>query len=60
MRYEFATASREYLKSELRVKEATEEDPKGLAFNSYSGVAHSTSDKELDDLLAWLKKMLPA
>ncbi|KAJ7771103.1 Alpha/Beta hydrolase protein [Mycena maculata] len=32
---------------------------KGLSYNTYDGVPHSTNQKELDDLKAWLKKALP-
>ncbi|KAJ6458628.1 Phospholipase/carboxylesterase/thioesterase [Mycena vitilis] len=32
---------------------------KGLSFNSYPGVGHSTNEKELSDLKEWLKKALP-
>lgn len=32
---------------------------KGLSYNSYNGVGHSTNQKELDDLKVWLKKALP-
>lgn len=32
---------------------------KGLSYNTYAGVGHSTNEKELHDLKTWLKKALP-
>ncbi|KAJ7940296.1 Phospholipase/carboxylesterase/thioesterase [Mycena leptocephala] len=32
---------------------------KGLSYNSYDGVGHSTNQRELEDLKVWLKKALP-
>lgn len=51
-------ASVDYLKNDVGISEA-KEDVKGILFKQYAGVAHSTNQKELDDLKAWIKKVVP-
>jgi lysophospholipase I len=60
VKYLYATESRDYLKDVLNVPETSGSELKGLNFNSYSGLEHSTSPQELKDLLSWLEKALPA
>ncbi|KAK7049743.1 hypothetical protein VNI00_005774 [Paramarasmius palmivorus] len=36
------------------------QDTRGLSFNTYAGVAHSTNIQELSDLKTWIGKVLPA
>lgn len=63
VRFEYGKASSEFLKSKIGIPEATKGasgPPKGLDFNAYVGVPHSTNAQELDDLHAWLKRLLPA
>ncbi|KDQ64133.1 hypothetical protein JAAARDRAFT_27753 [Jaapia argillacea MUCL 33604] len=59
VKYQFALSSVQFLKSQIKVPEADGTSIRGLSFNSYPGVGHSTNQKELDDLREWLKKALP-
>ncbi|KAF7332510.1 Acyl-protein thioesterase 1 [Mycena kentingensis (nom. inval.)] len=60
VRHDLAVKSTEYLRTTLGVPDAPESgEAKGLTFNTYSGVQHSVNDRELADLKAWLKKVLP-
>lgn len=56
MKYEFGQKSVKFLTETLGMPIAGEGEFKGLSFNTYPGVGHSTNQKELDDLRAWLKK----
>ncbi|TFY76648.1 hypothetical protein EWM64_g7365 [Hericium alpestre] len=63
VKYEFAVDSVEYLKTRIGLPATTLAAPdrnglRGIAFNSYS-CGHSTTEKELDDLKSWLKKVVP-
>ncbi|KAJ7228200.1 Phospholipase/carboxylesterase/thioesterase [Mycena pura] len=61
VKHDLAVKSTEFLRDNIGVPTAPATgEPKGLSFNSYAGVEHSTNQKELDDLQAWLKKALPA
>ncbi|KAJ7437077.1 Phospholipase/carboxylesterase/thioesterase [Mycena galericulata] len=61
VKYQIARGSADLVMKNLGVPEAPATgELKGLSFNAYEGVAHSTNQKELDDLKAWLKKALPA
>ncbi|KII95275.1 hypothetical protein PLICRDRAFT_97562 [Plicaturopsis crispa FD-325 SS-3] len=62
VRYQFGVDSVAYLKAALGIPEAPAAStgkPQGLDFRSYDGVGHSTNQKELDDLRAWLARALP-
>jgi predicted esterase len=50
---EFGRRSVEWLKKELKPP------AKDVTFKEYDGVEHSASVKELEDLKAWLSKVLP-
>jgi len=56
--YRFGTESREFLTSKIGFKLTTGLTA-GLDFRSYQGMAHSTCQTELDDLRAWLKRIIP-
>jgi predicted esterase len=58
VRFEIGTASRDWLHA-AGVADAPAGEP-GLSFNAYKGVPHSTSPQELDDLKAFLVKVVPA
>jgi lysophospholipase-1 len=55
---EVGAASRDWLHA-AGVADAPAGEP-GLSFNAYEGITHSTSPQELDDLKAFLIKVLPA
>lgn len=59
VRYIWAEQSVEFLKSQIGIREATQDDPTGLEFHGYNGLVHSASEKEVDDLQTWLCKVLP-
>ncbi|KAI0030522.1 Phospholipase/carboxylesterase [Vararia minispora EC-137] len=61
VRFVFARRSLEFLKTELRMAPASDspDELKGIDFHSYTGVGHSTSPHELDDLKNWLKRVIP-
>ncbi|KAJ8087022.1 hypothetical protein PM082_005847 [Marasmius tenuissimus] len=59
VKLELANESIEALKSLGFTITSGVEDTKGLSYNTYAGVAHSTNLKELDDLKGWLTKVLP-
>ncbi|KAJ7368823.1 Phospholipase/carboxylesterase [Mycena albidolilacea] len=60
VRPEMARQSADFVIEHIRTPVApTTGELKGLAYHSYDGVEHSTNQKELDDLKAWLKKALP-
>ena len=63
VKYQFGVDSVAAFRSSLGLATASLDAPdaaglKGISFNSYSGLGHSTTDKELNDLRAWLKKVL--
>lgn len=59
--YSLGTKSAEFLTESVGLPKAPEDGLStiGLSFNAYDGVQHSTSNEELFDLLAWLKRVLP-
>jgi len=61
VRFVWGTRSKEFLtSSRIGIPEAKPPfEEKGLSFNSYPGLQHSASDKELDDATRWLKKIVP-
>ncbi|KAJ7223956.1 Phospholipase/carboxylesterase/thioesterase [Mycena rebaudengoi] len=59
VKYEFARSSADYIMKNLGVPEASSGELKGLSFNTYNGIGHTTNQKELDDLKGWLKKAVP-
>jgi len=62
VKYKMGQASAEFLENEIGVKKLevdVEESPVGLAFHGYAGVPHSVNQAELDDLRAWIKRVIP-
>jgi lysophospholipase-1 len=62
VKHTFGVESVEWIKRELKVKPTTLKegaDLKGVAFNSYVGMGHSTDPKELADLSGWLQRVIP-
>ncbi|KAF9559172.1 Phospholipase/carboxylesterase [Agrocybe pediades] len=55
-----AQMSKDFLTKECGISMAQPGDTKGLSFNMYSGVEHSTNNQELLDLSNFLKKVVPA
>ncbi|KAF9266263.1 Phospholipase/carboxylesterase [Marasmius fiardii PR-910] len=60
VRLELADASVNALKSFGFTVTNGVSETKGLTYNTYSGVEHSTNLKELQDLKEWISKVLPA
>ncbi|KAJ7044826.1 Phospholipase/carboxylesterase/thioesterase [Mycena alexandri] len=60
VQYKMGRSSADFLIKEIGTPAASGGEVKGLSFNTYDGVGHSTNQKELDDLKSWLKKALPA
>jgi len=60
VQFQYGKMSYEFLKTGLKMKDATEESINGLSWNEYLGLEHSTSAAELKDLEIWLEKVLPA
>lgn len=60
IRFTWAEQSIKFLKESLGFPEATKENPVGIEFHGYNGLVHSASDEEIEDLQAWLEKVLPA
>ena len=65
VKYQFGVDSVEFLKTDVGIAATTLAGAdtaalRGIAFNSYSGLGHSASDKELADLKEWLKKVVAA
>jgi predicted esterase len=58
VRFDIAQASRDFLKAQ-GVPIASEIGGKGLSFNAYPGVQHSTNMQELEDLTTFIKKVIP-
>lgn len=56
-----AKVSAEFLTSSIGIPKSTSaQECKGLTFNVYPGMGHSTVPKELEDIKQWLKQALPA
>lgn len=60
VKFEYGKNSYGFLKNALKFKDATAEDVKGLSWNEYPDLEHSTAPEELKDLDAWLERVLPA
>ncbi|KAI0340877.1 Phospholipase/carboxylesterase [Trametopsis cervina] len=60
VRYQWAQKSTAFLENELGIGAANTETNVGLEFHGYAGLTHSASEAELEDLQAWLKKVMPA
>lgn len=59
VRFQFCKDSSEILTSHLGIPLLTTPDEfKGLTYNIYEGMGHTTNQKELDDLKMWIKKVL--
>ena len=52
-------ASCDFLVQHLGMSFAKPGETKGLSYYVYEGVGHATTDKELDDFKAWIKKVVP-
>jgi predicted esterase len=59
VKLKYGQLSTDFLVNQLGVPRVTPPEIKGLQWNVYNGLDHSTNMKELDDLKAWIKKVLP-
>jgi predicted esterase len=61
VRFDLGEGSAKYLTEVIGIPKATEDgsSQQGLSFNAYAGVEHSTNMQELQDLRAWIKRVLP-
>lgn len=60
VRASFSKESKEFLTGQLGVSlETNAAIPKGLDYRVYSGLVHSTSPQELNDIREWLIKVIP-
>jgi len=57
--YEVSRTSVNLLRDEIGIKSATGDEFGGLTFKTYEGMGHSTTQTELDDVKAWIKKAIP-
>jgi len=61
VKYQFCRDSADFLTTILGMPPAPPSGEfKGLSYNIYDGVGHSTNQKELDDLKAWIIKAVPS
>lgn len=60
VRLAFAKQSVDFLRNDLGIPEAAKDSALGVQFNTYPGLVHSANDEEVDDLQAWLEKVIPA
>lgn len=56
--YKIGTDSVEFLTKTVGLAQ-TSGSTTGLEFRSYEGMAHSSCPKELEDLSAWIKRVIP-
>lgn len=56
--YKFGTDSRDFLTNNVGFTQSKGTGT-GLEFHSYDGMQHSSCKEELDDLRAWIKKVIP-
>ena len=57
---EYSKDSSDFLIQQLGMPVAKPEDVrKGLSYHMYEGVGHTATQKELDDLKEWIKKIIP-
>ena len=59
VKYDWVEPSVTFLKNDLNIREASRDDVCGLELHSYKGLEHGTRDDELQDLQAWLRKVIP-
>jgi Predicted esterase len=61
VKYQFCQDSSDFLMTSLGIPPAPASGEfRGLSYNIYDGVGHSTNQKELDDLKAWIIRALPS
>ncbi|KAG5648792.1 hypothetical protein DXG03_000141 [Asterophora parasitica] len=61
VKFQFCKDSSEFLTSQLGIPLVPNQPPnenKGLSYNIYDGMGHTTNQRELDDLKAWIKRAL--
>ncbi|OBZ70220.1 Acyl-protein thioesterase 1 [Grifola frondosa] len=60
VKFQIGEASARFLQTDIGIATAaTDTSQNGLSFHAYDDLPHSASEEELDDLKAWLKKILP-
>jgi predicted esterase len=60
VKYELASASADTLSKMLDIPVTSNtNEVGGISFNVYEGIGHTTNQKELDDLRAWITRLLP-
>jgi predicted esterase len=60
VKYNYGKRSYEFLQNTApKSPLATDEDIQGLTWKEYPGMAHSCNEEEIQDLQAWLEKVLP-
>jgi predicted esterase len=62
VKVDFANATVEYLETKLGYavkRDADVKEAKGVVYNIYGGIGHTTNEQELDDLRGWLKEAIP-
>ncbi|KAJ3554232.1 hypothetical protein NM688_g3212 [Phlebia brevispora] len=59
VKYAWAEDAFRFLQHDLTFRAAKNGDIKGIEFHSYKGLAHATSDEELNDLRIWLQRVVP-
>ncbi|KAG6841823.1 hypothetical protein C0991_006230 [Blastosporella zonata] len=60
VKVQFCRSSADFLSEELAIpRSTTPGEIKGLSYHLYEGMGHTTNQKELDDLQAWIKQALP-
>lgn len=61
VKFQFCKDSSEFLTKSLGIPVSTNPDEcKGLSYNIYDGMGHTTNQRELNDLKAWITKAIPA
>lgn len=60
VKFQFCKDSSEFLTKSLGIPVSNNPDEcKGLSYNIYDGMGHTTNQRELDDLKAWITKAIP-
>ena len=60
VKVDFANATVEYLEKKLGFAVKREgKEAKGVVYNIYGGIGHTTNEQELDDLRGWLTEAIP-
>jgi lysophospholipase-1 len=60
IRYKIIRESADFVLSEMGVPTASGETSAGVELHTYNGLTHSTSAQEMQDLGAWLRRVVPA